>query len=112
MQLDEKPRPNADLRGPDIHEWATYDEDAFSKVSRYDDGFLMLGAQVRKGMVLVDEKARPKASWEFTADIAILSHHTTIHPHYQVCALLWMSGSLLKLYACLSCPLLGFLPHT
>ena len=41
-------------------------------------------AQVRKGMVLVDEKARPKASWEFNADIAILSHHTTIHPHYQV----------------------------
>ena len=41
--------------------------------------------QVRKGMVLVDEKAKPKASWEFDADIAILTHSTTIQPRYQVC---------------------------
>ena len=41
--------------------------------------------QVRKGMVLVDERAKPKASWEFDADIAILTHSTTIQPRYQVC---------------------------
>ena len=40
--------------------------------------------QVRKGMVLVDERAKPKASWEFDADIAILTHSTTIQPRYQV----------------------------
>lgn len=41
-------------------------------------------SQVRKGMVLVDEKLKPKASWEFDADIAILTHSTTIQPRYQV----------------------------
>lgn len=41
-------------------------------------------SQVRKGMVLVDEKAHPKATWEFDADIAILTHSTTIQPRYQV----------------------------
>ena len=35
-------------------------------------------------MVLVDEKVHPKASWEFDADIAILTHSTTIQPRYQV----------------------------
>lgn len=39
--------------------------------------------QVRKGMVMVDERVRPKASWEFNADIAILTHSTTIQPRYQ-----------------------------
>lgn len=39
--------------------------------------------QVRKGMVLVDERVAPKASWEFDADIAILTHSTTIQPRYQ-----------------------------
>ena len=39
--------------------------------------------QVRKGMVLVDPQAHPKASWEFDADIAILTHSTTIQPRYQ-----------------------------
>ena len=39
---------------------------------------------VRKGMVLVDERLRPVASWEFDADIAILTHSTTIQPRYQV----------------------------
>lgn len=39
--------------------------------------------QVRKGMVLVDERMHPKASWEFDADIAILTHSTTIQPRYQ-----------------------------
>lgn len=39
--------------------------------------------QVRKGMVLVDERVVPKASWEFDADIAILTHSTTIQPKYQ-----------------------------
>ncbi len=38
---------------------------------------------VRKGMVLVDERLHPKASWEFEADIAILTHSTTIQPRYQ-----------------------------
>lgn len=41
-------------------------------------------AAVRKGMVLVDERLHPKASWEFDADIAILTHSTTIQPRYQV----------------------------
>lgn len=40
-------------------------------------------SQVRKGMVLVDERVKPKASWEFDADIAILTHSTTIQPRYQ-----------------------------
>ncbi|KAI7839256.1 hypothetical protein COHA_006954 [Chlorella ohadii] len=39
--------------------------------------------QVRKGMVLVAAEARPQASWEFDADIAILTHQTTIQPKYQ-----------------------------
>ena len=39
---------------------------------------------VRKGMVLVDEKLRPHACWEFNAEIAILTHSTTIQPRYQV----------------------------
>jgi GTPase len=39
--------------------------------------------QVRKGMVLVDERLQPAASWEFDADIAILTHSTTIQPRYQ-----------------------------
>ncbi|GLC37287.1 hypothetical protein PLESTM_000564700 [Pleodorina starrii] len=39
--------------------------------------------QVRKGMVLVDERLKPCASWEFDADIAILTHSTTIQPRYQ-----------------------------
>jgi GTPase len=38
---------------------------------------------VRKGMVLVDEHVKPEASWEFDADIAILTHSTTIQPRYQ-----------------------------
>ncbi len=44
--------------------------------------------QVRKGMVLVDERLKPAASWEFDADIAILTHSTTIQPRYQVRAVL------------------------
>jgi len=39
--------------------------------------------QVRKGMVLVHEKVKPAATWEFDADIAILTHSTTIQPRYQ-----------------------------
>ncbi|PSC69725.1 GTP-binding 1 [Micractinium conductrix] len=39
--------------------------------------------QVRKGMVLVDAATAPKASWEFDADIAILTHSSTIAPRYQ-----------------------------
>jgi GTPase len=41
--------------------------------------------QVRKGMALVDERLKPAATWEFDADIAILTHSTTIQPRYQVC---------------------------
>jgi GTPase len=33
---------------------------------------------VRKGMVLVDERVQPAASWEFEADVAVLTHATTI----------------------------------
>ena len=44
--------------------------------------------QVRKGMVLLDARVGgaggPHSSWEFTADIAILTHSTTIAPGYQV----------------------------
>lgn len=46
--------------------------------------FLSLVHQVRKGMVLVAAEAKPAASWEFDADIAILTHATTIQPRYQV----------------------------
>lgn len=35
-------------------------------------------------MVLVDSSLQPKAGWEFDADIAILTHSTTIQPRYQV----------------------------
>ena len=41
-------------------------------------------SSVRKGMVLVDERVHPRASWEFEAEIAILTHATTIQPKYQV----------------------------
>ncbi|EIE25284.1 GTP binding protein [Coccomyxa subellipsoidea C-169] len=40
-------------------------------------------SSLRKGMVLVDPSLHPKASWEFDADIAILTHSTTIAPKYQ-----------------------------
>ncbi|CAL5222525.1 g4900 [Coccomyxa viridis] len=40
-------------------------------------------SSLRKGMVLVDSSLHPKASWEFDADIAILTHSTTIAPKYQ-----------------------------
>ncbi len=39
--------------------------------------------QVRKGMALVDPRLRPAASWTFDADVAILTHSTTIAPRYQ-----------------------------
>jgi GTPase len=48
-----------------------------------------MGLQVRKGMVMVDEKLKPAATWEFDADIAILTHSTTIQPRYQVACLHW-----------------------
>lgn len=38
---------------------------------------------VRKGMVLVGDACHPEATWEFDADIAILTHSTTIQPRYQ-----------------------------
>lgn len=38
---------------------------------------------VQKGMVLADSSLHPEASWEFDADIAILTHSTTIQPKYQ-----------------------------
>lgn len=38
---------------------------------------------VRKGMVLLDERLKPAAAWEFDAEIAILTHSTTIAPKYQ-----------------------------
>ena len=39
--------------------------------------------EVRKGMVLVAPGRNPRSSWEFDADIAILTHSTTIQPRYQ-----------------------------
>jgi GTPase len=39
--------------------------------------------KVRKGMVLAHESLRPAASWEFDAEIAVLTHSTTIAPRYQ-----------------------------
>lgn len=49
---------------------------ALKKVRRKD---------VRKGMVVLPkvEGAIPKASWQFTAEVLILSHATTIKPKYQ-----------------------------
>lgn len=38
---------------------------------------------VRKGMVLADASLQPQATWEFDAEIAILTHSTTIQPRYQ-----------------------------
>lgn len=39
--------------------------------------------QVRKGQALVSSQCQPKAAWEFDAEIAILTHSTTIHLKYQ-----------------------------
>jgi GTPase len=39
--------------------------------------------RVRKGMVMVHESLKPAASWEFDAEIAVLTHSTTIQPRYQ-----------------------------
>lgn len=39
--------------------------------------------QVRKGMALVHRDLRPASSWEFNADISILTHATTIQLRYQ-----------------------------
>lgn len=39
--------------------------------------------RVRKGMVLAAVALAPAASWEFDAEIAILTHATTIAPRYQ-----------------------------
>jgi hypothetical protein len=44
--------------------------------------------QVRKGMVLLEAPgagaAPPRASWEFDAEVGVLTHSTTIAPRYQV----------------------------
>ena len=39
--------------------------------------------QVRKGMLLVDPKVEPKASWTFSAEILILYHSTSVQLNYQ-----------------------------
>jgi GTPase len=39
--------------------------------------------RVRKGMALVAAAAAPAAAWEFEADVAVLTHSTTIGPRYQ-----------------------------
>lgn len=56
-------------------------------------------SQVRKGMVLLDAKLNPKASWEFDADIAILTHSTTIQPRYG-CGIL----RVVKHFSIIGCP--------
>jgi GTPase len=38
---------------------------------------------VRKGMVLLDSSVHPGASWEFTAEVLVLYHGTTIRQNYQ-----------------------------
>lgn len=58
--------------------------------------------QVRKGMVLVDERLKPAASWEFDADIAILTHSTTIQPRYQVGAV-WRSCCAAPVFRTVAC---------
>jgi len=40
-------------------------------------------SQVRKGMLLVDPKVEPKASWTFSAEILILNHSTSVQLNYQ-----------------------------
>ena len=58
---------------------------------------------VRKGMVLVDVKNAPVACWEFDADIAILTHATTIQPRYQAvihCEIVRQVGACLAPRSC------------
>lgn len=40
-------------------------------------------SQIRKGMVMISPKLSPVASWEFSADIMVLHHPTTIAARYQ-----------------------------
>eukprot|EP00993_Chasmostoma_nieuportense_P003128 NODE_386_length_2310_cov_65.706367_g357_i0.p1 GENE.NODE_386_length_2310_cov_65.706367_g357_i0~~NODE_386_length_2310_cov_65.706367_g357_i0.p1 ORF type:complete len:751 (+),score=187.55 NODE_386_length_2310_cov_65.706367_g357_i0:76-2253(+) len=40
-------------------------------------------SDIRKGMVLLDSKAKPQAAWEFEAEVVILYHSTTIASNYQ-----------------------------
>jgi len=40
-------------------------------------------SQLRKGMVLVDSTAKPRAAWEFEAEVLVLYHSTTIQVNYQ-----------------------------
>merc|ERR1712057_114357 len=40
-------------------------------------------ASVRKGMVIVVKEAEPKACWEFSAEVLILYHSTTIQNGYE-----------------------------
>ncbi len=69
--------------------------------------------QVRKGMVLVDERLKPSASWEFDADIAILTHSTTIQPRYQAvihCEIIRQARCVWRGASCV-CVLLCFVSH-
>lgn len=38
---------------------------------------------VRKGMVLLSPALQPSATWEFDADVSILTHSSTMRPKYQ-----------------------------
>merc|ERR1712141_236827 len=40
-------------------------------------------SQIRKGMVMVSPRLNPAACWEFSADIMVLHHPTTISVRYQ-----------------------------
>lgn len=40
-------------------------------------------SQIRKGMVMVNPKLQPVACWQFSADIMVLHHPTTIATRYQ-----------------------------
>lgn len=47
------------------------------------DANMITRRHLRRGMVLIDESAHPKAYWMFDADVCILHHPTTIRPCYQ-----------------------------
>eukprot|EP01126_Amoeba_proteus_P043370 TRINITY_DN4757_c0_g2_i4.p1 TRINITY_DN4757_c0_g2~~TRINITY_DN4757_c0_g2_i4.p1 ORF type:complete len:413 (+),score=52.37 TRINITY_DN4757_c0_g2_i4:404-1642(+) len=56
---------------------------------------------IRKGMVLLDPKTNPVATWCFEADVSIMYHTTTIHLNYQPviqCMTLRQAAKIVKIY--------------
>jgi GTPase len=59
-------------------------------------------SQIRKGMVMVCPKINPVACWEFSADIMVLHHPTTIATRYQAmvhCGPIRQTASIISMYA-------------